>query len=174
MIQILYKELSLAKLPYEFYVCSPLKINKFLFQEIAEANSQGSSPWEIGGKGQLLCHGVEEAALQGRVSPLGPSRWEQRVPALSLQHARTASKLQWPRVFISIMPTFLEPDYSRCTRTPWLHPPFPQRRSGWAQGRLVPTGVLRCSTAFCQSSSAWPLPWKHCCRFFYLLIAKCN
>lgn len=121
------------------------------------------------GKGQLLCHGVEKEVLQGRLSPLGPSPWEQRVPALSLEHAGTASKLQWPRVFISIMPNFLELDCSQCTRIPWLHSPFPAETQWlcWAQGWLVPTGVLLCcSTAFCQSFSAGPCHENTAADFF--------
>jgi len=56
----LYKGTPYPKPPCEFYVCSPLKINKSIFQEIAGANSQGSS-LKPRGKGR----GKEDTAVRG-------------------------------------------------------------------------------------------------------------
>lgn len=55
----LYKGTPYSKPPCEFYVCSPLKINKSIFQEIAGANSQGSS-LKPRGKGR----GKEDTAVR--------------------------------------------------------------------------------------------------------------
>lgn len=70
---LFHQETPYPKLLYEFYVCSLLKINKFIFQEIAEANSQGSSP-KSGGRANssTMARGVR--TVQGRESPPGPLR----------------------------------------------------------------------------------------------------
>lgn len=143
----LYKGTPYPKPPCEFYVCSPLKINKSIFQEIAGANSQGSS-LKPRGKGR----GKEDTAVRG---PAGCNLLPGLGPPAPLKAQAQCSHVPVPK---------LPASSSSATHTPL---PSLTVAGGTEAIRISPP------FAFCQSPSADPTTQTHC-RSVHLRTARSN